>query len=545
MCACPVKPETHGHNKESALSPSRFRRPRPPARSLSHTHATSGPPCGQPRLRARVCLARVAPFQLDFLAPPHPHPHPSRFSLDSLSLYSHLPRHCLACPTRLKQVKAGTAPHTHTRTHTDWPSTLPRLASPLFTPVLAEAMEHREDFEVVTTPDGASTLPIRLACATVTEHYQRTTTAHSSVASDPAEVCSTGLRVYEGAQVLAAFVFQLGVALLPPSQPTSVVELGCGCGLVSFTLDHVLRSAATADAGSAPTPSRYAAPTTIVFTDASADCLALVRRSGALAQRTVLELTGTADDVSDAGLVQSSSVELRTFRLAWSDEGVDALLRHLPPRRPSSCRASSAAVQLVLGSDLLYYRVDVNGLLQAARRLLSRRPGVDGAASGDAEADSFIIFAHFMRIPDGHRKLAAIARDQQRLHISAVPLTAFLSHELVSFRGWNGIELVVMSPRSADGVAGVVAHESESAAAAADVEQLRSRLHARAAAFQHACGRASPAASAAASQARRLASLLEPYPLCAAPSLRHGEGGGGGATASEQPELEAFMNLLL
>ncbi|KAK7194419.1 hypothetical protein NESM_000358300 [Novymonas esmeraldas] len=391
------------------------------------------------------------------------------------------------------------------------------------------SVEHQEDFDVVTSPDGTSSVAVHLACATATEHYRRTTTAYSTVATDPADVCSTGLRVYEGAQVLAAFVYRFAAALVPPQQSCAVVELGCGCGLVSFTLDHVLRTAHASASRAAPTT-----PTTttaIICTDASEDCLTLVHRSGALMGRSVSHIGGAVEPtpVADAAAVPVTA--LGTFRLAWSDDGVDGLLRQL------ACRLTdggATAVPLVLGSDLMYYRVDVNALLRTARRLLL-------ASSSTPAAGGLIVFAHFMRIPDGERTLAAIAREQQQLAIAAVPLTAFLSAETVAFRGWGGLQLVLLCPQH---LCAPVEHGDDSVATA-DVVRLQRMLHTRADAMDRGAGTEATAtttttAAAAAQAARYLAAALTLFP---SPAARPGHSNAAGEVAEQ--EAEALMHALL
>lgn len=414
------------------------------------------------------------------------------------------------------------------------------VAPSLLSVCFPAVMNHKEEFEVVTAPDGTSTLSITLACATVKEHYQRTTTTHSSVASDPAEVCSTGLRVYEGAQVLAAFLCRYGAGLLPPTpemaapptltRPTSsavsVVELGCGCGLVSFTLDALLRGCAS------PPPS----PVSLIFTDASADCLRLVRGSGELAGRVVQDLDGfSAAAVAEGESNSAPAVTLSTLRLAWSDAGVSALRGHLPPRE------GGAAAQLVLGSDLMYYRVDVNALVQTAKQLLSPPSPLTEASDG------LVVFAHFMRIADGQRTLASVAREQQRMHIACLALTAFLDEATVRFRGWSGIEVVLLCPAALKPIARS-SHNDDADSMQTDVDVIRALLEARAVAWEDAAVGLPSCASychTAATQARALSALLQPYPTSAVAGSRCSGVCGDAAEAAELVDEDALLQLLL
>ncbi|KPA86927.1 hypothetical protein ABB37_00958 [Leptomonas pyrrhocoris] len=430
-------------------------------------------------------------------------------------------------------------------------------------------MEYKEDFEVVTAADGTSALSVTLACATVREHYDRTTTAHSSVASDPAEVCSTGLRVYEGAQVLAAFMYRYGVALLPPvlgeeavtTSPESggtsgarnvcpppsafVVELGCGCGLVGFTLDaalHTRMAAAAQEHASAPMrDSSPSASVSLIFTDASEDCLALVRRSGRLAGRPVRDLDATPSDAPQQrhDFASPTDVRLSTLRLTWSDEGVKAFQKKLPA-------STGAPVQLVLGSDLMYYRVDVDALVYTAKSLLllpaaCRLPSL--AQATDASS-GFVVFAHFMRIPDGQRTLATVARERHGMAIAAIPLSAFVDTSTVRFRSWSGVELVLLGLHSPNAVAAPSGGSGSgnstagrAAAAAEDLNYLKALLEARGTAWERRCATASR-------QARALAATLQPYPS-SVQATSSVNGVGGDAAAADAVEEAAFLHLLL
>lgn len=285
-------------------------------------------------------------------------------------------------------------------------------------------ISHAETFEVITCPTGCSAFAVHLACATVGEHYARTTAA--GAADD--EVCATGLRVYEGAQVLAAFLSQYAGALVcpperhdnavtvrekaTPSPPGAVVELGCGCGLAGFTASHVLPTHA------------------VVFTDASTDCLRLVRQSGESSGMPVA-LKGEG---AEAATSEEHFIARCTFPLAWSVAGVDALRACVLP-------AKGGAVDLVLGSDILYYRVDLSALLTTAKMLL-----LGGSSSETQRALCRLplaVLSHYMRIVDGHRKLANAAR-AMGLAVARVPLYTTFTDDVVRSRGWGGLEIVVL-----------------------------------------------------------------------------------------------------
>lgn len=393
--------------------------------------------------------------------------------------------------------------------------------------------QHSECFDVITAEDGSSTLHFNMACATAMEHYTRNTTATAAPhggcedlalagTADGAErpdVCSTGLRVYEGAQVLSAFLCRYGLAFSPLRQSTweddagtgeankpsaasetetsrqLVVELGCGCGLVGFTASAVFSRRQTSQEPNSKCEDRDSdanSPVTVVFTDASEPCLRLVRRTGELNGLPVLDggvidaLVGSPKNGSSTqgsvlrvrkqGLLGVNAVERLTFPLAWDTAGVQRLQRTLawikgiprqgapvthPPVIPSSV-TEPVAVDIVLGSDILYYRVDIQALLRTVKQLLLGHTqecgeqrsydNKDAARVCDSAkagvCDNFCVLCHVMRIPDGRRKLAKEAR-ALGFALAEVPLHVFLSEEsVVQARGWGNVEVVVMCLRA-------------------------------------------------------------------------------------------------
>eukprot|EP00796_Vickermania_ingenoplastis_P010469 gene10469-7274_t len=277
---------------------------------------------------------------------------------------------------------------------------------------------HRELFEVLSSPDGTQLITFPLECATVADHYKKTTGKNEK----SAETCSTGLRVYEGAQVLASFLAQYGFALLGPrSLPNSgmcarpsVVELGCGCGLAGFSAIRALQHHEAR----------------VVFTDASTKCLELVRASASAQGVTVLSHHCTESKESKmncAGL---------TFPLVWSDTGVESI------KKMMECIDAPAGplVKLILGSDIMYYRVDVDQLLWTINELLCI------SSSDYPECTSVAVLCHFMRIQDGRVRLVEAARSNN-LCIAKVSLSAFLDSLVQIQRGWADLEVALLVPR--------------------------------------------------------------------------------------------------
>ncbi|KEG09535.1 hypothetical protein DQ04_05061000 [Trypanosoma grayi] len=294
---------------------------------------------------------------------------------------------------------------------------------------------HYETFEVVTEENGASSLKFDLACATAIDHYTRCTKLGEKQLNTSNSVCSTGLRVYEGAQVLAAFLSKFGASLVSSlSEDCSfekpkywALELGCGCGLVGFTTATLFPQLSVA------------------FTDASVDCLNLINASAKKLGLSLLKSDGTDPAEIPEG---TDGRLLLSYPLEWCEQGTTrlaSLLRRLSGHRG---RMMNGAVRMVLGSDLLYYRVDIRALLGTCKSLLN--PYDSGEDKEDDHAFSvprFVVLAHFMRIPDGDRKLQ-MAAYELGFGIVRVPLEAFVTAEVVRRRGWNGISVVLLFLRS-------------------------------------------------------------------------------------------------
>lgn len=298
-------------------------------------------------------------------------------------------------------------------------------------------------FDIITSPTGSSNFSLPLSCATVELHYHRTT----GVQEEDSGKCSTGLRVYEGAQVLAAFLFQYLKVLVGPlphqssNESVIVIELGCGCGLAGFCAAHCMKEKRDI--------------IKIIFTDASSECLSLVRSSGVL-QGIVIE----------AGLERNHSMQLTspeerrsrlhgiTFPLVWGEESQvpnlhEMLSRFFFDSSQSSYKdilGISTRVPLILGSDLMYYRVDVDHLVSTVARLLtqfSSKTDLDNSNTYNNDIPGLAVLSHFMRMSNGRKQLWSSCQFFG-LGIVSVNLSAFLDPSVVLSRGWGGLEVVLM-----------------------------------------------------------------------------------------------------
>ncbi|CAD2215092.1 hypothetical protein AGDE_01811 [Angomonas deanei] len=210
-----------------------------------------------------------------------------------------------------------------------------------------------------------------------------------------------------------------------------VIEIGCGCGLVGMTACTVLQEEQH--------HIKNNNHITYIYTDAEEDCLALVRASGAVnnerKHNTLLSICdGTKKSdmcVSDHGLCQL------TFPLCWGEEGVDTLRTFLNEKMNSHY-----SMPLILGSDLIYYNVNLTVLLRTCQSLFS-------TGSGNSKY-RFLLLAHYVRIPNGHEVLYQTAKDLN-FKIVKINLHSFLDSARIQERGWGSAELVLLVYTTAGG----------------------------------------------------------------------------------------------
>lgn len=267
-------------------------------------------------------------------------------------------------------------------------------------------MEHHEVFDILCSSSGSCSQKISLVCATVGLHYTKTT----GDAERTSQECATGLRVYEGAQMLSSLLMQYIDALLGPRRDDVIpwaIELGCGCGLAGFSALRAMKEKGK--------------KLHLLFTDASRECLEMVCRSG--------DFQGLQIQPCDSASPREGSVG-SVFPLRWSSTGFDACAQFM-----SRTTYSPPSVKLLFGSDILYYRVDVEELVCTIRRLfeLSAEP-------------IFCILCHFMRIPNGRFKLKEASR-KAGVGIVELRTSCFIDPSVMSSRGWGGVEVVLLFPR--------------------------------------------------------------------------------------------------
>mmetsp|Transcript_3285 Transcript_3285/g.3616 ORF Transcript_3285/g.3616 Transcript_3285/m.3616 type:complete len:317 (+) Transcript_3285:34-984(+) len=261
------------------------------------------------------------------------------------------------------------------------------------------------DERFLISSSGCEPLELTLCTTQPDIHNKKCSTAEVGFGTEE-RACRTGLRVYEGARLLAEF-FRSSIwrntslfrILTTVEFPASAIELGCGCGLagLTFAVTHQISS--------------------VCLTDASDACVDLVRQSIARMKATSPE----------GGPLLDTSRDVTSEVLWWSKDNVAALLR----------RRDVKGFDVVMGSDLLYFMVDPVLLLQTCADL--------------AGSDGWIFLSHFMRLPRGQDKLREAAA-LVGLHIASVPLSCIFKGGMKAIcdLGWGSLELIVLRKDSGD-----------------------------------------------------------------------------------------------
>jgi hypothetical protein len=360
-----------------------------------------------------------------------------------------------------------------------------------------------------------------LSKCTTTKHHPATTTAVSTVDDDPAHqprpaaaaaaassstidsaaeesaaTCSTGLRVYDGAMVLAEFFAsklfaqsRLYQHLRCPSTATVTttnscsgennindrprrfvaLELGCGCGLAGLTLWHVLNQE---EVPVSTNPSSRVSDLTVVLTDASKPCLEFVQKNyEALLAKTRATTSDLTKEVahldirvldweqSDQFFSDSDKNDVGKF---WAAPSSSLVTPPLPSSLPSR---HFGGADVVFGSDLVYFNASPFTLFTVAERMM-RFDNDDDSSSrhGDNKTAEqlpsslmmlpppppathhrfppVLLLCHHCRIPNGIFTLTRAATDAG-LALFSLPLTSFLPDVEILPRCRGGMQFLI------------------------------------------------------------------------------------------------------
>lgn len=226
--------------------------------------------------------------------------------------------------------------------------------------------------------------------------------------------CNTGLRVYAGADVLCYFLLfcqtqsielQRAASSSSPSpsceavhlsaifdlSSARTVELGCGCGLSSLLTSYFA--------------------TDVTLTDREESSLQLARAN-----------------IDMLPPVVTDRCKFSVVNCDWSISSLTQMIQSVEQRRSANSASSSSSsfpFDFIIGTELLYFRVDLPELMNALKFLLSpRRKGSSTDASSssssseatssssnpsDHEEEPVALLAHVNRLVNGDKQLLEAA----------------------------------------------------------------------------------------------------------------------------------------
>eukprot|EP00455_Lapot_gusevi_P041598 TRINITY_DN4841_c0_g2_i1.p1 TRINITY_DN4841_c0_g2~~TRINITY_DN4841_c0_g2_i1.p1 ORF type:complete len:276 (-),score=41.00 TRINITY_DN4841_c0_g2_i1:172-999(-) len=216
-------------------------------------------------------------------------------------------------------------------------------------------------------------IQIEISCVNPLAHLRLCSSENESFGQS----CNTGLRVFAGASAMCWFLLRHSHLVLNKK----VVELGCGCGLSGIMA------------------ARFAQE--VCLTDG---------------QQTTLDLA--AENTRNIAPCRVSTALFDWSSLQALDQSLESLRQQIEP-----------IFDVVIGTELMYFRVDVECMLRAAHSLMHDR--------------SLFLMTHCNRLTDGNQKLHDAARDLN-MWVAFVPLLAFLSKEEIAKYGWSNVECCVL-----------------------------------------------------------------------------------------------------
>lgn len=257
--------------------------------------------------------------------------------------------------------------------------------------------------------------------------------------------CATGTRVYEGSLMMAEFLFSdigkrmlsqkgcfvnYGTSSLSSSkedsdethQPFSLLELGCGCGIGGMAAAKAINFLKMT-------------PSNVLLTDGNDLALSLCELN--LMENELKFNQGESSPKGDM-------CEVGTAMLNWSSSGISAFLQKLDS--PTSKTQNIKQINLVIGCDIMYYKIDCAELLTAIKRLLEwkRNDGCEKQINSQSSSPGIALLAHGMRLFNG-RYLFSVAAEQLGMYLYSFDVVrSGVIPDLVQ-RNWGGLELIVVS----------------------------------------------------------------------------------------------------
>ncbi|CUE74310.1 methyltransferase, putative [Bodo saltans] len=310
-----------------------------------------------------------------------------------------------------------------------------------------------------------------------TSGQEVSTSPTSEKKEESADTCSTGLRVYDGAMVLAEFfaskifsqsqLFQQFVnnfdSTTSPVAPSSsdlrhfvALELGCGCGLAGLTLWHVLSQEKHIIKQQHDGKNKNDVPPLVVLTDASKPCLEFVHRNYDALKTSTARLDDSVDTNADldirvldweqpASFFSEGSEDAGKFWAAAAAVNAASPQQHLGE---SNARRRGGA-DIVFGSDLVYFNASPFSLFNVAEKMMRYDGNNDehDEAQQPVVATSLVfppvlVLCHHCRIANGVAILNRAA-SAAGLTLFSLSLASFLPETEISSRCRGGMHFLI------------------------------------------------------------------------------------------------------
>jgi hypothetical protein len=194
--------------------------------------------------------------------------------------------------------------------------------------------------------------------------------------------CFTGVRVYDGSKILAAFVLSnrsIQNYLSSCSISQKIVELGCGCGLSGVAASEVILTEQEKNNDQENSNRTIK----ITFTDMQPSCLEIAEKN----------IERVRQNHSEHSFILKTKFQL----LRWSKEGVEEFIE-------KDNDDDDEEISLILGAELIYFRVDLRALLSTIKSLLE---------FGKAKNKNGIcLLCHVNRLVGGRQELPKLLRHE-------------------------------------------------------------------------------------------------------------------------------------
>lgn len=236
--------------------------------------------------------------------------------------------------------------------------------------------------------------PIQFKQVSASDHLSLCSSSNSQFNTN----CFTGVRVYDGAKILAAFLLtntkiKKFLSSTTEQQHFNVLELGCGCGLGGCAALEAFLSSSSSSSSNNNNTQNFS----ITFTDMQPHCLELSQQNAI----RVLQQHET-----------TQKTKLTFEQLRWCPEGVESFLKN----SASSSQSILSKFNLILAAELIYFRVDLHALVATIKDLLL------------PSEDSICLLCGINRLPNGRVLLPQIiTNESNNMHYRIINMRPCLS----------------------------------------------------------------------------------------------------------------------